>query len=201
MKRRQRKSNRRTRRTGDVSKGNRLARTSYLRNQSAQQITTLALPYKTSKISLSGSSTFTFSNDVNDPADILDGGGSTIIAKFQEWRIVKIKLEFTPLSSTGGSSVFFLAEQEASVTITSAWKDYSYRIFRNTNASSGRYLLSWKPADYTALSFHPTNTSAAEPLVNIYGYTNLADLGTPSSTTDLWLITGTITVEARGLSS
>lgn len=173
---------------------------SSVRSNPSDQFITLTLPFKQSKISLSASSTFTYSLEVNDPADILDSTtlGDTY-SMFQSWRILHTAINLIPLSSTAGSSTFFFTDAAASTPISSYFGSYRRKTFPNTNARGLNYWMNWRPADFASLDFTPTASNAAQPLICFYGFTNLADFGTPSSTTDLWLITGTVTIQFRGL--
>ena len=66
--------------------------------------------------------------------------------------------------------------------------DFTSRKFPNTNANSVPHRLYWEPSDFASLEFQPTNTTATNPIFNLYGYTDLTNFGTPSSTVDSWLL-------------
>ncbi len=190
------------RRPASVSRGDQLAKMSRLKQTPSNQLVSFQFPYKTQKISLSSSSTFTLLDDVDAMSDVLTNDHVTVMQKFQEWRIVKVMYRFTPLSSTGGASLFGITEDVASTTINSTTvKNLDYRVFQNNNSQPQiNNILTWTPADYATLEFTPTSTTTTLPIYNLYGFTNSTDFGTPSSTTDLWLVTGLITIEARGFS-
>ncbi len=194
-------NNRRRMRPRGRSAGDSLARKSYLRQNPAVQLVTLQFPLKITKVSLAASSSFSLAIDVDAPSDILDSDAATIVGKFAEWRVVKVNAELVPLSTTAGSSAFWFNEEQAGVSPAAVYKSATSRKFPNTNAQPSKCRLSWSPADFSALEFWPTNANSTLPLFNFYGYTNLADFGTPSSTVDLWTLTGTVTVEVRGLST
>jgi hypothetical protein len=192
---RKRRNNRRASR----GKGDSLARSSYLKQTARAQLTTLTFPWKMTKLSLAASSTFSLAVDVSNYTTILDTEAAAIVSRFNEWRIVKAVAELIPLSSTAGASVFWFAEDPASQVPSAQFKAATTRKFPNTNAQPTRCMLSWTPSDFTSLEFFTTSTSTTQPIFNFYGYTNSTDLGTPSSTTDLWTLTGNVTIECRGL--
>ncbi len=202
MKKTKQQQKRRGRSRTPVSGGDSLAKISRVRQTPSNQLVSFQFPYKTQKLSLAATSTFTLLLDVDDLSDLLASDHVTLMQKFQEWRIVKVMFKFTQLSSTGGASLFGITEDVAGTTINSTTiKNLDYRVFQNNNSQPNmNNILTWKPADYASLEFIPTSTTASTPIFNLYGFTNLTDFGTPSSTTDLWLITGIITVEARGFS-
>lgn len=199
MKQRRRSTNKRQTRRNTGRRGNSLARMSYVRSNPSEQLITLTFPLKTFKISLAATSTFNFSIECDTLSTILDSDHTTICQKFSGYRVTKVACHMIPLSTTAGSSVFFFSDTENTNAGTS-FRSYRHATYPNTNAASTGYHMSWSPKDFQSLDFNDSNTTTAKTLFNFYGYSNLTDLGTPSSTVDLWSITGTITVQLRGLS-
>lgn len=180
-------------------RSNNIARISSVRSNPSELLNTFTFPLKTTKVSLAATSTFSLSLEVDTPSVLLNTNATAIVQNFSGWRVLKVAAHIIPLSTTVGSSVFFFTDTE----VTSAgaqFRSYRHTTYPNSNACTTGYYMNWAPRDYQSLDFHDSNTAAVPNLLNFYGYTNLTDLGTPSSTTDLWCISGTVTVQVRGLS-
>ncbi len=180
------------------SNPNTLQSLSSVRSNPSDQFITLTLPFKQAKISLSSSSTFTYSLEVDAITDLFASGFySGLYGMFQSWRPIHIAFNLIPLSSTGGSSTFFFTD--VAIAPATNYPTFRRRNLPNTNARGQTYWINWRPADFASLDFLDTNSTSSAPIFCFYGFTDNTTFGTPSSTTDLWLISGNITLQFRGL--
>lgn len=196
-----RKNNRKRKHArGRKSRNSSIVGISYVRSSSSDQLVTVDFPIKNSKLSLVASASFNNTISVNQASTVLDAEALSIQGKFSGWRVTRITFNIIPLSTTAGSSTFFFSDLPISGTVSGAYLALRRNTYPNSNVSSSGYSMTWRPKDFASLDFNTNNAVLTEPVLNFYAYTD-ATFGTPIVTSDLWLLTGTVTFQLKGLTN
>jgi len=162
------------------------------------QVADIWLPITISLRSLTAASTFSEKRSVSNAGSFASPSG-TIIQKFLEWRLVETHFMITPVSTTVGSSLWFISEDDS--LSASTYSGANYRIIPHTNSGQKQFTMKWRSADYASMAFLRTDATLVE-YPSLYGFTDNTNFGTPASVTSpMYCISGFGRVQLRGLNT
>ncbi len=129
----------------------------------------------------------------------ITGFTSRFGSTFDEFRILKCKVDIRSVTASTGVSVMFFDEKSISApTANESFERIGSRC-PNTNAKPNPKSMVWKARDLLDLQYTAIGGSVTPVTFKVY--TDTANWGAPSSVTALWIIEPTLTIEFRGLKS
>lgn len=88
--------------------------------------------------------------------------GTAIIAAYQQWRIDRITVRLTPLTTQTGASAIGFAEE---LQTNAAWSaQANRRVIPNSNVSKANYTFKWQANSPENLNFVTTSTALPSPI-------------------------------------
>jgi hypothetical protein len=118
---------------------------------------------------------------------------------FLEYRINSIKLELIPLGIYTGVTYFFINEKSIGTpTYLDAFTVEASAV-KNNEQSTRNFTLHWKNQDFSDAQWVVTSANNFSSYLNTY--TDNANLGSPVTATELWIIRPTFDISFRGLAN
>jgi hypothetical protein len=133
------------------------------------------------------------------PATAISGWSTRFQNTFDEWRLLSCAIEIIPLGIYTGVTAFFFSEEAlASVTLSEATERSALFIKNNEQAPRNR-VMRWTNNDFTDATYRAISSTFSPVELNVY--TDNANLGSPTSATQLFIVRPLLTVQFRGLAS
>lgn len=134
-----------------------------------------------------------------NPVSLITGWSSRFQSTFDEWRLLSCSIEIIPLGIYTGVTAFFYSEESLGTPTLNEATERSAKFIKNNEQEGKNRVMTWRTDDYTDATFRATSTGFGAITFNVY--TDNANLGSPTSATQLFIIRPLLTVQFRGLAS